>query len=494
MSTLTRRLAAGVLTALAVPALALPHAAAETVGGPGDDGPVGPTPQVTVTVPDATDGWFADSVEVGISVTTLDELAPSGWTLRHGGQVVASGAVDESGARIEVTAEGISQLTYSVNGSGGGHREGSVTVQVDATDPAVAFDRTDPVTLSVGGHQLVGFDCTDVLSGARSCLSGRGGSPALLDTATRGRHVLTVTATDVAGNTATRQYAYDVVADDVTAPTLEATVSSGQRQGAWWTTPVGVRVTAEDPLVDHETRTGVHHTDLDLDGVVSSQQTDRRDVLVGEGRHVLRWAAADRAGNASGVGSMQVDVDTTRPVVDVAYPRPGQRLTTTSRPVPTFTCDDAVSGVVSCAALRDGDAHRGGLPQLDLTPGRHMLVVQATDAAGWLTRAEVRYVVAAAPVRSTTTLSRVTALRAGRGSARVQIVAGRAPRGKVVVTDGTRTIATVVVPRRAAHAGRTTFTLALPRLAAGRHVLRATYLGAADVRRSASRAVVVRVR
>jgi hypothetical protein len=118
------------------------------------------------------------------------------------------------GATLDTSTLGPKTVTVTARDGAGNETSASATVEVvDRGTPTVEL-RTpaDGASYSVGAEVLADYECGDEPggSGIVSCV-GDVAFGAALDTATPGRRFFTATATDRAGNTASRTVAYDVV-------------------------------------------------------------------------------------------------------------------------------------------------------------------------------------------------------------------------------------------------------------------------------------------
>jgi hypothetical protein len=108
--------------------------------------------------------------------------------------------------------DGAYAFTVTATDLGGNVATASFSWVVDQTPPAVTIDTpASGAAYLVGASVTAAYTCADGLSGVASCVgSVPGGSP--IDTATAGSKTFTVTATDRAGNSATRTVTYSVTA------------------------------------------------------------------------------------------------------------------------------------------------------------------------------------------------------------------------------------------------------------------------------------------
>lgn len=175
-------------------------------------------PTVTAsTAPEPTSGWYRSRIGVGLEASDPSGVASIHWATL--GPVAANGdIVGESSALVSIDAEGVTELRYwAIDAFGNRSVEQSRVVRIDTVAPQIAVGLPDlAATLprfEQGAVEELVFGCFDATSGTASCgIDGQ--TDDLLDTSRVGTHRVTVVGTDVAGNTATRDYEYRVVARD----------------------------------------------------------------------------------------------------------------------------------------------------------------------------------------------------------------------------------------------------------------------------------------
>ncbi|CAH1202042.1 hypothetical protein PAECIP111891_01899 [Paenibacillus allorhizoplanae] len=168
-----------------------------------------------VTAPATSDdvgsGWHKDTQTVHLTVT-------------DGGSGVAhtyfsvNGSPYSEGTVIQVDGEGENELTYySVDAAGNEEAQRAVTIRLDRSAPLI----TSSVSMAVYATDTIhlDFSITDALSGVANQTIQLDGKP--IDppyviepmSLTRGDHVISVTATDRAGNSTTQQFNLQVQMD-----------------------------------------------------------------------------------------------------------------------------------------------------------------------------------------------------------------------------------------------------------------------------------------
>ncbi|HYH71960.1 MAG TPA: ThuA domain-containing protein [Nocardioides sp.] len=196
------------------------------------DGPPADTTAPVTTVrtdpgsPDGSAGWFTTAPKVTLSATD------AGSGVARTEYRIGNGAWTAYTAPFTVTAQGRQVLEVrSVDEAGNVETAQSKDVAVDSGEPEVAISgiraRTYP------SHQAtdVAWTATDATSGVRSVravLDGEtvGAGAWQMWTLSTGRHVLTVTATDGAGNTSSRTVVFTVQATGKSLKNVVKTVAA----------------------------------------------------------------------------------------------------------------------------------------------------------------------------------------------------------------------------------------------------------------------------
>lgn len=244
---------------------------------------------------------------------------------------------------------------------------GSATVDITATDEGSGVDTVEYAVGADGEWQPY----TD---------------PIVVDEV--GDHAIRYRATDKAGNVAEEQTAeFTVVApdtDDTTPPETSATVTGEQDDDGSYLDMATVTVTASD------SGSGVNTIEYAL-GADGEWQTYDAPVMVHEaGDHVVRYRAADKAGNAAEEQQVEFTVvaapaeDTTPPEVTakVAGEKNSDGAYLTSAEV-TVTATDDDSGVAGIEYSLDGGPYLAyDDPVLVDRVGRHTVAFRASDEAG----------------------------------------------------------------------------------------------------------------
>lgn len=149
-------------------------------------------------------GWNRADTRVDIAATADFGVEEITYHL-DGAQQSPPETVLGPSASVPVTAEGITELTYSARSlTGKSTGDKKVTVRIDRTRPQVSFRA--PIVVEQGQVVMFPAKCDDDLSGLESC-----DAPMFLDTTVPGLQRLDVAATDVAGNAAVGTFLYEVV-------------------------------------------------------------------------------------------------------------------------------------------------------------------------------------------------------------------------------------------------------------------------------------------
>jgi sugar lactone lactonase YvrE len=181
-----------------------------------------PTVTANVTGTSGTKGWYTSDVTVTWTVEDLE-----------------SPISVQTGCETQVVTADTAGVTFTCSAtSTGGTTSVPITIQRDTTAPVVQLFA--PADLAVFDQDAVvnaDYGCDDTLSGIASC-AGPVVTGAPIDTTTPGANSFAVTATDLAGNTATVTNVYSVAVADpfvLTAPAAGAVVQPGQTVTIQWT-------------------------------------------------------------------------------------------------------------------------------------------------------------------------------------------------------------------------------------------------------------------
>jgi hypothetical protein len=126
------------------------------------------------------------------------------------------------------------------------------------------------------------------------------------------------------------------LAIDGTAPESEATLDPAG--GGWYTEDVTVTITANDGTEDWQS--GVADIFYKIDGGTTMTYSDPF-VISSDGEHTVTYWAVDNAGNKESDNTIDVDIDTTGPTIDLTW----EAGSATNEVIFTATCSDTLSGM-----------------------------------------------------------------------------------------------------------------------------------------------------
>jgi hypothetical protein len=200
-----------------------------------------------------------------------------------------------------------------------------------------------------------------------------------------GIHAVRFRSVDVAGNV--EQAKSVEVRIDATAPLTTASFAPPSDAG-WHNGTVPVTLSAVDA------GSGVTATEWSLDGGPWTPYTAPVPVA-GDGEHELLYRSTDAAGNVETLKSAILKIDGVAPTVIVSGLADGQLYGDSQDVRVTFQAVDPLSGVAGTVATLDGATYASGTLQamFELDLGLHELMVTATDKAGNVTTANVRFFV-----------------------------------------------------------------------------------------------------
>lgn len=362
-------------------------------------------------VPAPTSGWYTEDVTVRVTAedagTGITGITVDG-TVTPVDPAAASASVDEV-----VTAEGETTIAFSAVDAGSNPASGSITVSIDKTAPDLTVTPSIPVSGYVGESVTVTLAATDdaegiLTSGLASITYSATGADAIVETVDTtgevdvlidadGVTVLTVVATDVAGNSTTPQEL--TVSIDTAGPTVSAAVvdPTPAPTSGWYTGDVTVRVTASDPL------SGAASITIDgTETAVGPSASESLDTIVSaQGSTTVTFGAADVVGNTATPGSITVQIDSQAPTIgsisidtDFSGGDPndtnGNGLFDLGESVSvTYSCSDSTSGMAAggCELSLDGvvvdSSTSGGTVSVATSAiGDNVFTVDAADVAG----------------------------------------------------------------------------------------------------------------
>lgn len=258
----------------------------------------------------------------------------------------------------------------------------SFTIGRDRVAPKISLATpAQGAQYGVGASVTVAYTCTDNVAVARCVGSLPNG--ARLSTAQAGTHAFTVTATDKAGNHATRTVTYTVInrqpPPDTEAPTINF---RSPADGAKY--ELNAVVHADYSCIDNVAV-------VVCDGTVANGAPIPTDTL---GPHTISVTAKDAAGNVTTKQVTYTVGDATPPTITVSSPVDGASLDWGQSATAHYSCAD--NELVSCTATVGATnvANGAALPTSGAPgPGTRTLEIAATDKSGNTTVTDVTYTV-----------------------------------------------------------------------------------------------------
>lgn len=280
-----------------------------------------PTVTHTATPEPNARGWNREEVEVMLDARDEESGLDSFVYRVNGGAWIEPPVLGEP-VRVLVAGDGRHTVQWvATDAMGNATPLTGRSVHIDATPPSVEIDPSlSDRQIRQGAAVLAAFECSDALSGLDGCVgSTPNGQP--LPTGQLGSHALTVTATDIAGNTITRRVDYQVVADDGTALDAEATPDRAGNRG-WWNGPVSV-------LLNPDPATGAVGVAWTMIGAqTGSGVTDGgEDVTVTvAGLTIISYSPVDDYGRRGDARTIEIRIDQTTPAASaISDPVPNAR-------------------------------------------------------------------------------------------------------------------------------------------------------------------------
>ncbi len=163
-----------------------------------------PTVEATLDGTAGDAGWYRSAVDVNVAATPATNARLTVWAT--GADAQPGRVVEGATATVLVDVDDETVVHARADGPGGVGPERSVTVKVDTVAPTLVVTGPPAGIVVPVDHVLpVAARCTDTRSGVKSCPDGQP-----LATGTVGTFTTQVTASDLAGNTATATLTYGV--------------------------------------------------------------------------------------------------------------------------------------------------------------------------------------------------------------------------------------------------------------------------------------------
>ena len=400
----------------------------------------GETPTVAISSPTAnpTHSVTARTIALGGSARDSFGVTQVNWASDRGGSGVATGTSTWSVASVGLQA-GANVITITARDAAGNAGRAVLTVTLtDGVAPEVRFAAptsassftTSVPTLSIGGAASDEFGVARV-----AWTNDRGGSGVATGTTSwsapgialrAGANLITVTATDTAGNTASARLS--VVANDGARPSV--TISSPGPKTRYLTSSSAVAMsgTSED---NFGLSSITWSSDRGGSGSVSGTAAwSVSNVALQPGNNVVTVTATDEAGH-TGTDVVRIVSDSRKPNLTIAQPVTGSSyaVNTSTMTLGGVATDDLAVTEVSWSSNRGRKGVASGTGTWNATgvalePGVNVLTVTARDEVGNVNTATLTVLLdASAPGVSieTPTTSPTTAINAGtvalRGSA-----------------------------------------------------------------------------
>ncbi|MBI2529735.1 MAG: hypothetical protein HYW05_01145 [Candidatus Diapherotrites archaeon] len=265
------------------------------------------------------------------------------------------------------------------------YADGAYNIELSARDKAgnassttisVIIDNTLP-EITISGIEEGAFYNYDVVPVVEVIEANPDITTAMLDNAEfelgssiseEGMHEFSATATDKAGNSASRSVSFGI---DKTAPITTDNAITG-----WVNTDVVVILTSVDNL------SGVTKTYYSINN--GAEQEGTQITLTETGEYIISYYSTDIAGNVEDAKqSAKVQIDKIAPEISVIAPEERDYSYTAILPL-NFSATDADSGLKELNAELDGIAVNSGenINLYSYALGQHTLVISAIDNAG----------------------------------------------------------------------------------------------------------------
>ena len=362
-------------------------------------------PTISITAPTTSATYTTSSATLNVSGAAADAVGVTqvSWSNDRGGSGVATGTTSWGITSITLQG-GANVITVTARDAANNTSTDSLTVTytaADTTAPAVSITTptsvatyttsTTPVT--VGGTASDAVGVTQV-----TWANSRGGSGNAIGTTSwsasgitllGGANVITITARDAAGNSATNTLTVTYNAPDTTAPVATITTPTSVATYNASTTPVTVGGTASDAV-------GVTQVAWANDRGGSGTATGTTNwsasgIVLQSGSNIITITARDAAGN-SATDTLTITYtppDTTNPTVAISTPTANATYTATAATMSLggTASDNANVTQVTWANNRGGNGMATGTTSWSvsgvvLQSGPNVITMTARDAAG----------------------------------------------------------------------------------------------------------------
>ena len=356
----------------------------------------GVPPAVDITSPAAGATFSTASTTIALSGSASDNVsvAQVTWSNDRGGNGVATGTTSWSVPTVSLQA-GANVLTVTAKDAAGNTAVDVLTITLtDAAAPTIAIASptaaetmsTTSATVSLGGTASDVFGVTEV-----RWANDRGGNGVATGTTTwsaqvalqQGANVITVTASDAAGNTATDKI---TITADSKGPTIAISTPSASGSFVANTDAVSIGGTAADEVGVTEV---VWTNNRGGSGrATGSTNWTIANVALQNGVNLITVTARDAAGNSTNA-TLSVSRDSQAPTVEVMVPTSATTFVTNKKSVVLSgkAADNTGVTQVTWANNRGGNGNAYGttdwsVPAITLLAGANVITVSARDAAG----------------------------------------------------------------------------------------------------------------
>lgn len=324
---------------------------------------------------DSNADGIGDACELVPTVTAMTSGTPglNGWFVSD---ISLSWAIDTHGLAT-ISSTGCEARTVFADGtetanctvvSARGSGAGSATIYRDSGAPTVQV--ISPLEGSVhplGAALALSYSCGDEISGITSC-SGSLPSGSPIDTMSVGPRTYSITASDRAGNTTTRQVNVTISSVDNTAPSVQPQISGVLGTNGWYTSDVSVSWLVRDAESPVTVNSGCQNASVlkDTDGITFN-------------------CVAKSAGGTT-TKSITIKRDTAAPSFLLLSPFLEAVYARNWFIPAAYICFDIRSGSEKCSGTVEN------LRRIDtLSAGTKVFTISATDRAGNTTSKTIKY-------------------------------------------------------------------------------------------------------
>lgn len=286
-------------------------------------------PAISIKTPTTEPTFATNQAKVTLTGTASDDIGVTivTWSSDHGSTGICAGKTDWSVADIALTA-GANVITVTASDAKGNHTAATLTINYDPNPPTIAI--ASPTTQATYSTQAAKLDISGTASDDKGVSTvawsnDRGGTGACTGTTSwsatgivllNGKNVITVTATDAAGNTKTDTLT--VTFTDTTAPSISITSPTSATTYTVTTNTVNIGGTASDNSAIASVK-WVNNKGGSGNCTGTSSWTANNIALV-PGINVITVTVTDAAGNTARDSIWVTFSDVTPPVVKIKTP------------------------------------------------------------------------------------------------------------------------------------------------------------------------------